>query len=127
MLNLFLAGAGGFLGAAARYLLGGWILHHATASKFPWSTFVVNILGCFTIGLLAGVAEKYGAIGPAARVFLFTGVLGGFTTFSAFGFETHFLLRRGNWGIATLYVSLSVILGLFAVWGGFRAVPWNGR
>lgn len=127
MTHLLLVGAGGFLGAAARYLLGGWILHHTAASKFPWSTFAVNVLGCLVIGALSGVAEKSGLIGPAARLFLFTGVLGGFTTFSAFGFETFYLLRRGELPIAALYAAASMIVCLFAVWLGFRAVQLLAR
>ncbi|MFM8229890.1 MAG: fluoride efflux transporter CrcB [Chthoniobacterales bacterium] len=120
--NLLLVGLGGFAGAVTRYLLGGWILHHASATKFPWSTFAVNVLGCLVIGLLSGVAERFDAIGPHARLFLFTGLLGGFTTFSAFGFETFFLLRRGEWLVAALYAGASVAVCVLAVWTGFRLI-----
>lgn len=120
--NLLLVGLGGFAGSAARYLLGGWLLHHTTAAKFPWSTFAVNVLGCLAIGLLSGAAERFDAIGPGARLFLFTGLLGGFTTFSAFGFETFFLLRRGEWLVAALYSGASVAVCVLAVWAGFRLV-----
>jgi CrcB protein len=120
--NLLIVGAGGFLGACARYLLGGWLLHHAATSKFPWSTFAVNVLGCLVIGLLSGAAERIDAFGPQARLFLFTGLLGGFTTFSAFGFETFFLLRRGEWLVAALYAGASVAVCVLAVWTGFRLI-----
>ena len=120
--NLLLVGAGGFLGSIARYLLGGTILHHTVSSKFPWSTFTVNVLGCLFIGALSGAAEKFDLIGPGARLFLFTGLLGGFTTFSAFGFETFYLLRRGEIVMAALYATASVLVCLLAVWVGFRAV-----
>lgn len=125
--NLLIVGAGGFLGACTRYLLGGWLLHHAVNSKFPWSTFAVNVLGCLVIGLLSGAAERFDAFGPQARLFLFTGLLGGFTTFSAFGLETFILLRRGEWLIAGFYAAASVAVCLFAVWAGFRAMQLVGR
>lgn len=127
MTNLLLVGAGGFLGAVARYLLGGWILHHSMAAKFPWATFAVNVIGCLVIGMLSGMAERFDAFGHGARLFLFTGLLGGFTTFSAFGLETIFLMRRGEWFFAALYVSASVVLCLFAVWAGWRVVSFAAR
>lgn len=127
MTNLLIVGAGGFLGAATRYLLGGWILHHSLAAKFPWSTFAVNVLGCFVIGLLSGVAEKSGLIGPGARLFLFTGLLGGFTTFSAFGLETVHLLRRSEVWLAAGYAAASVAVCVGAVWLGLRAVEYWSR
>jgi len=127
MTNLLLVGAGGFVGAVARYLLGGWILHHSMAAKFPWGTFAVNVLGCLVIGLLSGMAERFDAFGYGARLFLFTGLLGGFTTFSAFGLETIFLMRRGEWFFAALYIGASVVLCLLAVWVGWRAVTFAAR
>lgn len=127
MLNVLLVGAGGFIGAASRYLLGGWILHHSVDAKYPWSTFAVNVLGCLIIGILSATAEKFHFIGPSARLFLITGLLGGFTTFSAFGFETFFLLRRGEWIVAALYAGASVMVCVFAVWVGFRAVHLFAR
>ena len=127
MTNLLLVGAGGFLGAVARYLLGGWILHHSMAAKFPWGTFAVNLLGCLVIGVLSGVAERFDTFGHGARLFLFTGLLGGFTTFSAFGLETIFLMRRGEWFFAALYVGASVTLCLFAVSLGWRLVNFTAR
>jgi CrcB protein len=127
MTNLLLVGAGGFLGAVARYLLGGWILHHSMAAKFPWGTFAVNLLGCLVIGVLSGVAERFDTFGHGARLFLFTGLLGGFTTFSAFGLETIFLMRRGEWFFAALYVGASVVLCLFAVSFGWRLVNFTAR
>jgi CrcB protein len=127
MTNLLLVGAGGFIGAASRYLLGGWILQQAVGAKFPWSTFAVNVLGCLAIGLLSAAVEKFDIIGPGGRLFLITGLLGGFTTFSAFGFETFFLLRRGELPLAAIYAGASVTVCLFAVWAGFRAVQLVAR
>ncbi len=122
MNHILLAGLGGFIGTVARFKLGGWILHLAPQAKFPYGTFTINIVGCLVIGVLAGLAERYELLGPSARVFLFTGLLGGFTTFSAFGLETLVLLRRGEPWIAVAYVVGSVVLGVLAVWLGFKGV-----
>ena len=79
---------GGALGSVARYKLGGFVLRHALASPFPVSTFCVNLLGCLVIGVLAALVEHHDLFSMETRAFLFTGVLGGFTTFSAFGYES---------------------------------------
>jgi CrcB protein len=117
---ILLVGLGGFLGAVARYELGGFLLHMTAQDRFPFGTFAVNVLGCLAVGILAGVAERYEVIGPEARLFLFTGLLGGFTTFSAFGLEAVFLLRRGDLGVAALYAGSTVVLGIAAVWLGLK-------
>ena len=119
---ILLVGLGGFLGAIARYKLGGWLLHMTAQDRFPFGTFAVNVLGCLAVGILAGVAERYEVIGPEARLFLFTGLLGGFTTFSAFGLEAVFLIRRGDLGVAALYAGGTVVLGITAVWLGLKCV-----
>lgn len=120
MNHLLLVGLGGFIGSVARWKLGGWLLHLTVQEKFPYPTFAVNVIGCLVIGLLAGLAERHDMFGQGTRLFLFTGLLGGFTTFSAFGLETLFLLRRGDPWIAALYVVASVLAGLAAVWLGMR-------
>jgi CrcB protein len=110
--HILLVGLGGGLGAVARYKLGGWVLHHTTSWRFPASTFAVNLLGCVVAGLLAGYVERRDLLGPETRLLLFTGVLGGFTTFSAFGLETAYLLRRGELAVAAANAALSVVLGV---------------
>ncbi len=120
MPNWLLVGSGGFLGSIARYYMGGMVLHRTGATRFPWSTLSVNILGCVMIGLLAAIAERTHLITPSVRLLLFTGVLGGFTTFSAFGFETYFLAREQAWGWAVANVVLQLVLGLGGVWVGHR-------
>jgi CrcB protein len=85
---------GGGLGAVLRYELGGWVQGHA-GTALPWGTFAVNALGCLAIGLLATWIDERAGGGPALRAFLLTGVLGGFTTFSAFGLETWRLVESG--------------------------------
>lgn len=124
---LLLVGLGGFAGSVARYVLGGWLLHHTAQERFPWSTFAVNAAGCLAIGVLAELAAKHGMFGPGTRLLLFTGLLGGFTTFSAFGLETVLLLRRGDAGVALAYAAGSVVVGVLAVWLGMKGVDWVVR
>jgi CrcB protein len=119
---ILVVGFGGFVGSVARYLLGGWVLHETVQARFPWSTFAVNVTGCLVAGFLAGGVERFDWFTPQVRLLLFTGLLGGFTTFSAFGIDTWFLLRRGETGIAFAYVAASVVVGLAAVWIGLRVV-----
>ena len=120
MRNLLLVGTGGFLGAVSRYYLSGLVLHATGAARFPWATLVVNVTGCFAIGLLAGAAETAQLLSPAMRLLLITGFLGGYTTFSAFGYETYFLGREQLWLGALMNVTLQVVLGLAAVVLGHR-------
>lgn len=122
MQNILLVGLGGFIGSVARYKLGGLVLHLTAQERFPYSTFAVNVLGCLVIGLLAGLAERYELFGPGTRLFLFTGLLGGFTTFSAFGLDAMFLVRRGELLVAALYAGASVVLGITAVWLGLKLI-----
>ena len=116
-----IVGLGGCIGSVARYLLGGLISQHSGALRFPMPTFLVNIGGCLVIGILAGLSARLNLFNSEAKLFLFTGLLGGFTTFSSFGLETFSLLKRGEMGVAALYVGLSVVVGLALVWAGFRA------
>jgi|SRR5690625_2387854 len=127
MQSILLVGLGGFLGSIARYKLGGLILHMTAPDRVPYGTFTVNVLGCLTVGGLAGVAERYHVFGPEARLFLFTGLLGGFTTFSAFGLETIYLIRRDDLGAAALYAGGSVVFGITAVWLGLKLVSMLPR
>lgn len=127
MKSILLVGLGGFIGSVARYMLGGWVLHLTTQGRFPYGTFAVNIFGCLVIGILAGLAERYDLFGPGTRLFLFTGLLGGFTTFSAFGLDAMFLVRRGELWVAALYAGASVVLGITAVWLGFKLISMLPR
>ena len=109
------------MGSVARFLLSGVVLHHTPDWRFPAGTFLVNVLGCLVAGVLAALAEKHHLLAPDVRLFLFTGLLGGFTTFSAFGLETMHLLKRGEVGVAAAYAVLSVVVGLAALWLGMWA------
>jgi CrcB protein len=111
-------GLGGFLGSVLRYVLGGWVHRGLNNPWFPWGTFVVNATGCLVIGFLAGLAETRQAFNPEARLFIFIGVLGGFTTFSTFAYETSAFFDDGQILAAFLNIGLEVILGLAAVWLG---------
>jgi CrcB protein len=127
MKQLLVVGLGGFMGSIARYKLGGILLHHSASWRFPLSTFIINVGGCFIIGALAALAEHRDAFSPDVRLFLFTGILGGFTTFSAFGYEAFYLLRRGEVGVLIAYASLSVVVGLAAVALGFKLLSLVAR
>jgi len=114
MREVMLVGAGGFLGAAARYLVGGWV-HRWAAAGFPWGTWVVNLSGCLLLGALMGTLQGRGAISSDWRLFGGIGVLGGFTTFSTLSYETVELLRRGQPWQALGNSLGSLILGCLAV------------
>ena len=111
--KLFLIGGGGFFGAILRYLVGGWV-QNLFARPWPYGTFAVNILGCFTIGFVWGLVENRELLAPSVRLFLLTGVLGGFTTFSTFSLETFNLVRQGDWLGAGLNAGVSVLAGFAA-------------
>lgn len=120
--QIIIVAIGGAVGSVLRYKLGGFALHHTQGWNFPVSTFAINVIGCFAIGILAALVEHHDLFSSSMRLLLFTGVLGGFTTFSAFGYESVFLLRRGLLSVASSYVVLSVICGLGAVLVGMKLI-----
>lgn len=111
---------GGAVGTLARYAIATSFAGPA-AARFPWSTFAINVIGCFAIGAVSGTWARSPAFPPALGLALMTGLLGGFTTFSAFGLETLVLLRRGDLLLALAYAAGSVVAGVLAVWIGLRA------
>ena len=119
-MNALWVAIGGSLGALARYGLAGLVQRVATP-YFPFGTFAVNVIGCLLFGVLAGTAEQRFALGPPARAFLLIGILGGFTTFSSFTFETFQLLRDGDVLRASLNVGGQIVFGMLAMWGGYVA------
>ena len=127
MRDLLLVGSGGFIGTVARYLLSGAVTQASAASRFPFGTLAVNALGCLLIGVLSGLAEQSGAFSTSTRLLLFTGVLGGFTTFSAFAFETYFLGREQLWLLALANVGAQVAIGLAAVVVGHQGAVLASR
>lgn len=114
---LLIIGAGGFLGSVARYLAARYV-QQAVLSPFPYGTFLVNIGGCLLIGLFYGLSERGGVMSDGLRLFLTVGFCGGFTTFSTFANENLSLLRDGAFLYFATYTSLSVFLGLIAVYLG---------
>ena len=119
-MTLLLVGAGGLVGASMRYILGTWVQSAAGADGFPYGTLAVNAIGCLLIGLIAGFAEARQPLGSEAQAFLIVGLLGGFTTFSAFGIDTIRLLRDGAYLAGSANVLLQVAIGLSAVLAGLR-------
>ena len=115
MKPLALVFLGGGIGASLRHLLGGAVQALSRSATFPWGTFVVNVSGCFVIGLLAQLSETRGVPSGGTRTFLFVGVLGGYTTFSSFGNETLNLLRGGEALAAATNAGGQLALGLLAV------------
>lgn len=108
---------GGGIGATLRYLLGG-VVYRFMGTEFPYGTLLVNVSGCFFIGLLMSVFEDRFVVQPTLRLFLTIGILGGFTTFSTFSYETMALLREGSYLRGTANVLYSMINGLGATWLG---------
>jgi CrcB protein len=123
MSQLLAVGIGGFCGSIARYWLTGVVQRHAS-SVFPYGTMAVNVLGCLAIGLIWGLVEYRQWFSPDVRLFLTVGILGGFTTFSAFGYETFMLLRDGEYLPALANVTVSVVAGLAAVMAGWSVAKF---
>ncbi len=120
MPNLLLVMLGGALGAGARHLAGLGALRW-TGPGFPWGTLFVNLAGGLAIGLLAGWLARTGG-SEATRLFFAVGVLGGFTTFSAFSLETFLMIERGQFAPAALYVAASVIGSIVLLFAGLAAI-----
>jgi fluoride exporter len=123
MKELLLVAFGGAIGAVARWKLSGLILHHTLDWKFPAATFTVNVIGCMIAGVVAGLIVKQDMFTPATRLFLLTGLLGGFTTFSAFGIECMYLMRRGEFTVMSLYVLLTVCATLAGLMLAMWLIP----
>ena len=122
MAKIVLVLVGGAFGTGLRYFLSIFIYSKVKEPTFPYANLVINVSGSFVIGVLAELFEARVLVSPVTRVALLTGVLGGYTTFSSFAFETVSLLRDGELWLATLNVSLSILLGLGSVWLGIRLV-----
>jgi len=117
--QIVLVGAGGFIGAVLRFAISGAAQRLDPAGSFPYGTLACNVLGCLAIGLLAGLADARNVMGPGVRLFLLIGVLGGFTTFSSFAYETLELMRERQHLRVGFNVMGSVGLCLIAVWIGY--------
>lgn len=112
---------GGAIGALLRYQTGRWMTHWLgpnVVTAFPWATLTVNIVGSLLMGVLAGYMARHGQGGEQWRLFLGVGVLGGFTTFSAFSLELMLLIERGQAAQGLIYAAVSVLAGLTALYVG---------
>ena len=120
---------GGGVGSVLRYQLGRMMTHWLgpnVVTAFPWATLTCNVLGSLAMGVLAGWLARHGSGGETWRLLLGVGLLGGFTTFSAFSLELMLLVERGQPGLATAYAGVSVVAGLAGLWLGLVAMRVAG-
>lgn len=117
--QILLVGLGGGIGSIGRYACQRWV-SHVFPHQYPWGTFAVNITGCFLIGIFWGMTFKSFTGTENWKLFLMTGLCGGFTTFSAFTLEGHMLLKENRIGLFFLYIAASVVLGLAATYLGIK-------
>lgn len=115
--TILIIGLGGAIGSILRYLTS-LLVARFWENYFPLATFITNFIGCFLIGLFIGILEKQQLANSDLKWLLITGFCGGYTTFSAFGYENFNLLQSQNFIMAFAYIALSVIMGLLAVWFG---------
>lgn len=118
MSKLFLIGLAGFIGTLSRYWMSG-VIAKRYGETFPMGTLVVNLVGCFLVGLLFYLLEERFLVNQTARTVVLIGFLGGFTTFSSFGLQTFTLLQDREFGFAILNVTASNVVGLLMVWAGY--------
>ncbi|MEX1161413.1 MAG: fluoride efflux transporter CrcB [Balneolaceae bacterium] len=121
-MKILSVGAGGFIGASGRYMLSVLAQAQFPDSSYPYGTTIVNLLGCFLIGSLAGLFEAKSWISPEIRLFIFVGILGGFTTFSTFSHESFLLWKNGELLFGFFNIGVQVMLGLFFVWIGYALI-----
>lgn len=114
---MLIAGAGGFVGTCGRFLIGR-VASGVDVGVFPLGTFLVNIIGCFVIGIIIGLLEKSEVLTMEEVTFLMTGFCGGFTTFSTFSADMAGLIDAKEWMALALYFGLSTVFGILLVWGG---------
>jgi len=117
--QMLLVGAGGFVGSIARFTLSGFVQRLVPASSFPFGTLAVNVAGCLAIGFLGGLLEIRQLLTPSTRLFVMIGLLGGFTTFSTFAYETLGLAHGAEFGRAVANAVAQIVLGLGAAWLGY--------
>lgn len=120
MLKIILVLFGGAIGTGFRYGLSSLVYSRIENPTFPYANLIINVSGSFAIGVLAELFNDRVLVSPAIRAALLTGLLGGYTTFSSFSYETFSLIRDGEWFRAALNAVGSVLLGLIAVWLGVR-------
>ncbi|MDD2589937.1 MAG: fluoride efflux transporter CrcB [Fermentimonas sp.] len=118
--DILYVGIGGGIGSIFRFIVSRLVISHLSAEWTFAGTLVANITGCFLIGLLAGWMLAHQPDNQIFRLLFIVGFCGGYTTFSTFAFENLRLIETNQWGLFAFYTLTSVILGLFAVWGGLK-------
>jgi len=118
MTRTILIGIAGLIGTLLRYWLSGFVTRQS-GETFPWGTLAVNVVGCLIAGAVFYLAEERALFDPTLRTVILIGLLGGFTTFSSYGLQTFTLLRDGAFGLATLNLLISNVLGVLMVWAGY--------
>ena len=118
MQKTILIALAGLTGTLLRYWLSGYVARQY-GETFPWGTMAVNLIGCLVTGAVFYATEERFLINPTVRTVILIGLLGGFTTFSSYGLQTFTLLRDGEYGLASLNIVTSNVLGLFMVWAGY--------
>src|ERR671926_776191 len=116
-MKTILIGLAGLVGTLLRYWLSGHVARQH-GETFPWGTMAVNLIGCLVAGVVFYLTEERFVVNSTVRTVILIGLLGGFTTFSAYGLQTFILLRDGEYGLATLNIVTSNVLGLLMVWVG---------
>ncbi len=119
MLKILMVGTGGFAGSICRYMISDVSLRLFSNTFFPYGTLIVNIIGCLFIGLLGGLSETRQIFTPEIRALILVGFLGGFTTFSTFGYEIFTFAREGQFIQTLANLFIHIVLGIGAVWLGF--------
>jgi CrcB protein len=122
LLPIIVVGLGGFTGSILRYLMAVFFTKHFPASHIPYGTFAVNFLGCLFIGIIYGLSERFHLLTPQWRLFLATGICGGFTTFSTFAYENISLLQQTNYTGFALYSISTFVICLVAVFAGLSII-----
>ena len=121
MSRTILIGFAGLLGTLLRYWLSGFVARQY-GETFPWGTMAVNMIGCLLTGAVFNLMEERFLVNPTLRTVILIGLMGGFTTFSSYGLQTFTLVRDGEFGLATLNITISNALGLLMVWVGYALV-----
>jgi fluoride exporter len=119
--QLILIALGGAIGSVCRYGLS-TVVQRSTSPFFPYGTFTVNVVGCLVFGIIMGAARERFVLGPPERAFLLIGILGGFTTFSTFSYETFALLQDGEFLRGAANALGQLLCGLVALWAGYSLV-----
>jgi CrcB protein len=122
LVNAAIVGSGGFIGAVCRYGMSALVQRAAALSSFPYGTLLVNLAGCLLIGVAVGMIDHRQLLSPELRLFLLVGLLGGFTTYSTFAWETLSLAKGSGFIPALTYVTLHIVAGIALAAAGYALV-----